>query len=177
MIGAWSPLESHEERTIWDEFDRRFLFSPSGGGPEKSIDEPAPSVTFDLRGIWDATRPGHSDAAIAAIDALARRAFLAEFGEEVELLVLDWQHQGYRLRPAETVAAPIAPDGFPLIPTVVPDGDYYIYATPNLAEGTFGHPWEKSLCVFGTRMTRSLGFEFARVPPGASRTDRRTDLR
>ncbi|GIH23887.1 hypothetical protein Aph01nite_21970 [Acrocarpospora phusangensis] len=30
-----------------------------------------------------------------------------------------------------------------------PDGDYYVYLTSDLRLGTFGHPWEESLCVFG----------------------------
>ncbi|NYF10259.1 hypothetical protein HDC94_001415 [Leifsonia sp. AK011] len=144
---------------MWDEFYSRFQFVPSGGRPERAIREPSPSVTFDISQVWDASRPGHSDAAIRAVDASARRAFLAGFGEDVELLILDWQHDAFRLRPGDEVPAPTGGDGFPLLPTVVPDGDYYIYATLDLAEGTFGHPWEESLCVFGPIMSRTLGAE------------------
>jgi len=159
MIGAWERLEEHERLKVWGEFRRRFQFSPSGGRPDLAISEPSPSVTFDIRQVWDAARPGYSDAAITAIDGATRRAFLAELGEEVELLILDWQHDAFRLRPAEAVPAPVGADGFPLLPTVVPDGDYHIYATPDLSEGTFGHPWELTLCVFGESMTRTLGAE------------------
>ncbi|MFA7767591.1 DUF2716 domain-containing protein [Streptomyces sp. NRRL S-448] len=33
--------------------------------------------------------------------------------------------------------------------SVYPDGDYHLYRTPELRFGTFGHPWEHTLCVFG----------------------------
>lgn len=33
-----------------------------------------------------------------------------------------------------------------------PDGDYYLYLTADLRLGTFGHPWEDSLCVFGDEL-------------------------
>lgn len=36
-------------------------------------------------------------------------------------------------------------------------GDYYAFLTPDLEEGTFGHPWEQTLCVIGRRMVDSLG--------------------
>jgi hypothetical protein len=29
--------------------------------------------------------------------------------------------------------------------------------TPDFAEGTFGHPWEQSLCVVGERLVETLG--------------------
>ncbi|WP_198347940.1 DUF2716 domain-containing protein [Plantactinospora sp. KBS50] len=37
--------------------------------------------------------------------------------------------------------------GWPLSP--YPDGDYSIYLAEGFRFGTFGHPWELSLCVFG----------------------------
>ncbi len=30
-------------------------------------------------------------------------------------------------------------------------------STPSVTEGTFGHPWEQTLCVFGERLVNSLG--------------------
>ena len=32
---------------------------------------------------------------------------------------------------------------------VLPNGDYYLYLAPDLSFGTFGHPWEQTICVFG----------------------------
>jgi hypothetical protein len=33
-----------------------------------------------------------------------------------------------------------------------PNGDYYIYLSADLSLGTFGHPWEASLCVWGDQL-------------------------
>lgn len=38
-----------------------------------------------------------------------------------------------------------------------PNGDYYTFARPDFSEGTFGHPWERTLCVFGPRLVETLG--------------------
>ncbi|MFS0895581.1 DUF2716 domain-containing protein [Microbacterium sp. 179-I 3D3 NHS] len=84
---------------------RRFDFSATGGRSEQSIREPSPSVTFGIGQVWDEDRPGRSDASIQAIEASARRAFLAVLGDDVELLVLDWQHEGFHVKPAGTVRA------------------------------------------------------------------------
>lgn len=151
MIGAWTRLEELEYRAVWDSFYDRFQFSPTGGRPVPAIRDPRPSITFDIRGV--------SESQADEIQVAARSAFLAAFGDEVELLVLDWQHDAYRLTPGLVAPVLLGEDGFPLIPTVVPDGDYYIYTTPDFEEGTFGHPWEPSLCVFGPKLTRSLGVE------------------
>lgn len=38
-----------------------------------------------------------------------------------------------------------------------PDGDYLAFLTPDYTQGTFGHPWEETLCVMGDRLIASLG--------------------
>lgn len=48
---------------------------------------------------------------------------------------------------------------------VYPNGDYYLSVDPGLCFGTFGHPWERTLSVWGAgllaaveeRLTRLLG--------------------
>jgi hypothetical protein len=40
---------------------------------------------------------------------------------------------------------------------IYPDGDYYAFMTEDLLEGTFGHPWEQTLCIMGDRLINSLG--------------------
>ena len=40
---------------------------------------------------------------------------------------------------------------------VYPDGDYFAFLSEDFSEGTFGHPWEKTICVLGERLVRSFG--------------------
>ncbi|GIH05322.1 hypothetical protein Rhe02_33890 [Rhizocola hellebori] len=39
-----------------------------------------------------------------------------------------------------------------LRPAATPDGDCYIYLAEDFQFGTFGHPWESTLCVFGQEL-------------------------
>lgn len=41
---------------------------------------------------------------------------------------------------------------------VYPIGDYYAFLTEDFSEGTFGHPWEQTLCVIGHRLGATLGW-------------------
>jgi Protein of unknown function (DUF2716) len=109
----------------------------------------APSVTFDLGVIADGPQRG---AAYDAINAEALRAFVWAL-PDAELVVLDWQHPAYRFRPANQALAWRADWRVP----VYPDGDYFAFLTQDFAEGTFGHPWEQTLCVIGERLCASLG--------------------
>ncbi|MGA5542658.1 DUF2716 domain-containing protein [Mycobacterium sp. NPDC051198] len=46
----------------------------------------------------------------------------------------------------------------PAIP-VYPDGDYYVHMTSDLRWGTFGHPWQQTLTIWGDELIASLGTE------------------
>ncbi|MEU2865764.1 DUF2716 domain-containing protein [Streptomyces mirabilis] len=78
------------------------------------------------------------------------------------LWILDWQHICYRLRPDLPSTDMFLPrvlegrsrEGWPLSP--YPDGDYYIFLADDLRFGTFGHPWEHSLCVFGAELLEAI---------------------
>jgi hypothetical protein len=157
MIGAWTRLEEPEYSAAWDAFYERFEFTPTGGRALPAIPDPRPSVTFDIQGI--------SEAVAANVEAAARRAFLVVFGADIEVLVLDWQHDAFRVRPGQEAPVAVGADGLPLVPTVLPDGDYYVHATADLDNGTFGHPWEPSLCVFGPKFTPTLGSELRALLP------------
>lgn len=55
---------------------------------------------------------------------------------------------------------------------VYPNGDYHIFARDGFDEGTFGHPWERTLCVYGPLMVATLGRTLATWLPTV-RTDGR----
>jgi hypothetical protein len=88
--------------------------------------------------------------------------------EAETLLALDWQHPAYRFSPARQ-ALTWAPEW--KIP-VYPDGDYFAFLTEDFTEGTFGHPWERTICVFGERLVGSLGGSLATWLPVERRGDR-----
>ncbi|MBB3038168.1 DUF2716 domain-containing protein [Hoyosella altamirensis] len=146
---GWAELE--DQRWYWERFTDKFGFRPgTSAATWPAIAEPTPSITFDLavhdniRGSW-ASR-------VDAINAEALRCFVTEFPEDPVFVVLDWQHTCYRL---DAAVHAVTLDAEWRVP-VYPNGDYYIYLRDDLSEGTFGHPWEQSLCVFGDRLLGSL---------------------
>ncbi|WP_328810575.1 DUF2716 domain-containing protein [Rhodococcus sp. NBC_00294] len=149
---GWSFLGRSEEAEQWSRFTDKFgELRPGLTSAEwPAIVEPTPSVTFDLNA--GTATAAQLTARLDAVNAEAIRCFL-DIDEAAELVVLDWQHSGYRL---DVAAHATAVDGTWLVP-VYPDGDYYTFALPDFSEGTFGHPWERTLCVFGPRLVDTLG--------------------
>jgi hypothetical protein len=139
--------------TFWTPFHARYRFRPSSTDPAPAIDEPTPSVTVDLAPMW--SRPGPSFAAEHdAINTLALLAMVQAFPESERLVVLDWQHESWWFRPSRQALTETQDQTWPV--EAFPNGDYYAFLTETMDEGTFGHPWERTLCVFGARLMPKL---------------------
>ncbi|MEU1481343.1 DUF2716 domain-containing protein [Streptomyces sp. NPDC005760] len=160
---AWEAMPEEESEARWSRFIDRFRFRP-GVHPEDwpAVDEPAPSVTYDLTPLFEAAEPESS----AVLDRLERQvlASLTEaFPAGERLAVLDWQHTGQWFRPhlAADVPWPVP---------VFPNGDYHLFLTEDLTDGILGHPWERTLCVFGPRLTATLVPRLNWLPVARSRS-------
>ena len=151
---AYRQLDDEEYEEVWDRFYLKFGFDRSQGLNSPVINDPVPSVTFDLGVLVDG--PNRATA-VASIEAEALRCFITAIPDAETLIVLDWQHPAYAFRPAIEALDAQPKDFMDGYPGVYPNGDYYAYLTPDFSEGTFGHPWEPSLCVIGPRMIDSLG--------------------
>jgi hypothetical protein len=148
--GIWHPIEYDD---AWDPFHDRFDFTPDFYNLDTPVIKlPENSLVVDLAPIF-----GSEGARFAAdemaINAYALRAFVW-LSEGAELLALDWQHPAYRYSPG---AHALADDDWAV--PVFPNGDYYIHTTPDLVWGTFGHPWQQSLTIWGSELIDSLGAE------------------
>jgi hypothetical protein len=146
-------LYDSEYAEVWDRFDAKFDFRPSIY-EFPGITEPSPSITWSLDELNDDPSYRRLDRLVDVVqDGLAS---CSKPGES--LWILDWQHTCYRLRPDLPKTDMFLPrvlegrsrEGWPLSP--YPDGDYYIFLAEDLRFGTFGHPWEHSLCVFGAEL-------------------------
>ncbi|WP_305788177.1 DUF2716 domain-containing protein [Symbioplanes lichenis] len=147
---AWEPIAMDADDPYWTAFDERFAFRP-GIRSWPAIDEPRPSVTIDLGPIFAGDHSQFA-AGATAVDSLALAAMVRVLDPDASLVVLDWQHQTYRLRPH--LLACQTDREWPT--TVFPNGDYYIFLTEDMRTGTFGHPWEQTLCVFGEPLVSAL---------------------
>ncbi|AWZ08836.1 hypothetical protein DRB96_29215 [Streptomyces sp. ICC1] len=89
------------------------------------------------------------------LDRILRPALRALTPPGERLHRLDWQHTGHDFDP-HRVGGP----GEPEWPgEVYPNGDYYLYLQPDLLFGTFGHPWEQTLCVWGAGLLAAVEAE------------------
>lgn len=111
------------------------------------------SVLWSISPLSFAHEGARFAAAEAPITAAALRALLW-IADEEELTALDWQHIAYRYSPAKHPLADIA---WPV--PVFPNGDYYVHTTSDLRWGTFAHPWQQSLIIWGEDLVRTLGAE------------------
>lgn len=102
---AWVPISMDRDDEYWAPFDRKFQFRPKYAPAQLAITEPTPSVTLDLNPIFAA---GHGEFAAGenAINALALLTFVRAFDQDTSLVVLDWQHQSYRLWPHRLARQP-----------------------------------------------------------------------
>ncbi|WP_404953246.1 DUF2716 domain-containing protein [Streptomyces sp. 147326] len=140
----------HDDGPLWDRFYADFDFKPSTTY-RPAITDPSPSAVWNL----------HSHHRLvpdlpAEVDAIVRRGLLAATKPGEFVYWLDWQHNGYRYDPRRTDLP-----GRPPRPGegTCPNGDYYLHLTHDLRLGTFGHPWEQTLTVWGTSLLAAVGAE------------------
>jgi Protein of unknown function (DUF2716) len=149
----------------WDQFESTFGFRASTT-PDRwpAIREPTPSITLDLTPLFDGG-PSTFATGEQAVNALALLSMVEVFTDQEPLVVLDWQHPAYLLRPHEFAVSERPWIGV----QPFPNGDYYGFFNAPMTEGTFGHPWEQTLCVIGESMVASLGRRLASWLPVARR--------
>lgn len=159
---AWQQLDADSYEDAWHRFRKLYGFDRSRALPEPVIHDPRPSITFDLSRLGE---PQAHSSAVDLINDTALQSFVDALPDMDHMLVLDWQHPAYRLDPRADLADSTPRDPINGYPTVYPDGDYYAYLTPDMKEGTFGHPWEPSLCVIGQRLIDTLGASLSKWLP------------
>jgi hypothetical protein len=157
-------LDGVEQREIWARWHAEFDFRPSIN-MFPGIREPAPSATWSLDTLND--DPGYLKLDRFTVAVEQALATCTPAGKS--LLVLDWQHTCYRVRP-DLLAGDERP-GWPLSP--YPDGDYYIYLAEDFSYGSFGHPWEHTVCLFGAGLLAEAGHAVSRVLGRPARCDGR----
>jgi hypothetical protein len=158
-----AALPESEYRRVWDRFYEDFNFRPSMSSLKwPSIKEPVASVTWSLTALDD--DPGYE--CLDRLVDVVEQGLASCVGPQGTLLALDWQHTSYRFAPQD-VGGPGRP-AWPLSP--YPDGDYHIYLSEDFRYGSFGHPWEESLCLFGEELLDAVSAEVDKVLGSPIRT-------
>ncbi|MEV0456522.1 DUF2716 domain-containing protein [Catellatospora methionotrophica] len=151
-LPSWSPISTDTDGEYWTPFYERFQFRPHFRPAGPAILEPVPSVTVDLGPIFRASSHAAFAAGAQAVDTLTLLAMTRVLEPDTSLVVLDWQHQSHRFWPHRFACQPDPQ----WLTSVFPNGDYHIFFTEDMSTGTFGHPWEQTLCVFGEPLVSAL---------------------
>lgn len=135
----YKELDNDEYNKVWDYFEEKFRFNPSVKSSEwPGIIEPKPSITITWRN-YDIEKLEFD-----SLESCFHNAFKQLPEQSSIYYALDWQHTSYKIIDLEFEKYP------PL--WVFPDGDYYIWLSKDFNTGTFGHPWEQTLCIFGEEL-------------------------
>ncbi|WP_116206713.1 DUF2716 domain-containing protein [Amycolatopsis circi] len=113
--------------------------------------EPRPSAAWDLStGEYDRASAEFRLGPYAVEEHDVARAVLAALQETTAeddwLWVLHWQHQSFKFWPHRMQ------QNAPWPVSVFPRGDYHLFLAADFSYGTLGHPWERTLCVFGDKL-------------------------
>lgn len=159
---AWVELNEAEHNAIWDRFEDVFDFRPSVSAKSwPGIKEPVPSRTYSITDMWDRE---HEEKVAARFIA----AFRGCLTKTERLYVLDWQHPCYSLDPRQLPTS-TEPGLWPI--PIIPNGDYSIFLAPDFRFGTFGHPWEETLCIFGRSLLDALARDIPTILTRPVRVD------
>jgi hypothetical protein len=149
QLPAWESLSDYDR--VWDSFGSMYSFKPSFDG-ERAIEEPLGSITFGLVSQVVNRWPTWT---VHAVNALVVAGMTELLERDEPLIVLDWQHPAYHFWPQRTGLYD-QEGAFPHGVFPWPDGDYYAFLSADMTQGTFGHPWAETICVFGDRLTPLL---------------------
>ena len=148
---GWSLFNNDD--MIWEKFYSQFEFTPSISSEDwPSIIEPNPSKTFDVKKVFSGDESETTQVLVKLAETY-QRVFEASLDADESILALDWQHDCYLYNPHSGFNY-TRYDDWPIEP--YPNGDYYIFLTSDLTNGFFGHPWEKTICVFGEKFLKAL---------------------
>lgn len=145
----WRALSSQEYDEVWERVYRDFKFWPSVSD-FPSFEVPSPFITYDISNYFK----DHVDSdAYENLEEKTLAAFKAISSIDESILALDWQHQGYWVNPYLEFSR----DEFEewIIP-IFPNGDYYFFLQQDFNWGFLGHPWEKSITIFGEELLNAL---------------------
>lgn len=163
----WLPLSAADEDRAWAQVD--------AWGGHAGFAPPHPHRLLRIPNDFDFYAPAHQESL-----AELHLALLAAFREVVpareRVLALDWNHTcyafdlhqrfelgasreslcGYWGGPAQSDTALAHPPPQLWRIPYLPDGDYYFHLSADFRLGTYGHPWDSTLRIFGQPLLEAL---------------------
>lgn len=146
----WLELTDVEDEKVWNKIFDELKFEPSTTN-SPSFKVPTPFITYDISHYF-----GEYEG-LNAYDELQEKALLV-FQEitsiDEYIYALDWQHECYWINahlefPKNELEEWKVP--------IFPNGDYYFFIHKAFEWGYLGHPWEKTITIFGKKLIKGFG--------------------
>lgn len=146
----WIELDSKRYRIVWDKFYNDLKFNPSGVRENlRTFTLPSPFKVFDITGLYGT----NFEIQYKELEESIIKAFLDCTAETEYIYALDWQHTSYLFNPH--LESRLNEWGeWPI--TLYPNGDYYLFLNQSMSWGYLGHPWEKTISIFGEEFLKAI---------------------
>ena len=151
-MNNWSILSKKDYDYVWDKFYAEFSFKPSIYESDwPTIQTDKPNFKFSIKNLF-----GDSYNELIDIDFLQKAidTFIEITIQEEEIFALDWKHECYYINPRKLT--PNIMIGLESSISFIPNGDYYIFLTKDFENIWFGHPWENTVTIIGTKLINSF---------------------
>lgn len=116
------------------------------------INEPSPSITYRVSSIWETDAENHRRI-LADFHACAYKAFRCCVQEGQWLFATDVYHYDHWFYPRSAFEWS-NPDAWKT--PLFPNGEYSIFVPKSCYFGLFGHPWEQTICIFGSPLVSAF---------------------
>jgi hypothetical protein len=149
----WIELSKLEYKDVWDRIYEKFKFEPSISH-FPSFEVSGPFITYDVSMLLNGSIDSQKYDEI--YNDLEKKSLLV-FQELTRIneymYALDWQHPSYWINPRLEFPR----DEFDewTVP-IFPNGDYYFFINQNFEWGLLGHPWERTITIFGKELIMSF---------------------
>lgn len=149
-MNKWQLINKEEYNLIWDKIYNELDFIPSINKTVNSFNINHDHIVFDISHIWgnDDFQPLYND-----LEDKMLQIFKSITEEDEKMYALDWQHDCYVFNPRNSI--PKDEFGEWLVP-ILPDGDYNFFIQKNFEWGYLGHPWQKTITIFGDKLIEAV---------------------
>ncbi len=148
----WHELSKKESDQAWDNFNKRFNFIANKDIFPELIMK-LPFIQFDISHIflddWDDYKQ---------YIKLGEKLLKMVCQANEQMYALDWQHTCFKFNPHKGLGENEH--------MLLPNGDYYIFATTDFQELWFGHPWQKKVTLAGFQNVKhalDLEYKFKKI--------------
>lgn len=152
---GWTTLSQNEYDIIWDRFYKDLSFKPSMLEADwPSIKADKSNIKIDIADLWGST---YNETKWTSLITKGINSFISITNPEEEIIVLDWQHTCFKVNPRQLTVETMLPNdqNSIMVPSFVPDGDYYIFLTKDFENIWFGHPWENTVTLIGDKLIKA----------------------